>query len=100
MGNEIVIPERVERVVIASVWPLASVYCLYMGSTEKLVGLDPAIISAARNSALIKVFPDIVNIPSGFAKNGNINYNFFIVFPFKFYQIVCQILLLPFCHVL
>ena len=73
MGNEIVIPERVERVVIASVWPLASVYCLYMGSTEKLVGLDPAIISAARNSALIKVFPDIVNIPSGFAKNGNIN---------------------------
>ncbi|MDR1651385.1 MAG: ABC transporter substrate-binding protein [Synergistaceae bacterium] len=73
MGNEIVIPEKVERVVISSVWPLASVYCLYMGSTEKLVGLDPAIISAAENSALVKVFPDIVNIPSGFAKNGNIN---------------------------
>jgi iron complex transport system substrate-binding protein len=73
MGNEVVIPERVERVVISSVWPLASVYCLYMGSTDKLVGLDPAIISAAENSALIKVFPDIVKIPSGFAKNGAIN---------------------------
>jgi iron complex transport system substrate-binding protein len=73
MGNEVVIPARVERVVISSVWPLASVYCLYMGSTDKLVGLDPAIISAAENSALIKVFPDIVKIPSGFAKNGNIN---------------------------
>jgi iron complex transport system substrate-binding protein len=73
MGNEIVIPARVERVVISSAWPLASVYCLYMGSTDKLVGVDPAIISAAENSALVKVFPDIVKIPSGFAKNGVIN---------------------------
>jgi iron complex transport system substrate-binding protein len=73
MGNEVVLPAKVERVVIASVWPLASVYCLYMGSTEKLVGLDAAIISAAENSALKKVFPDIVNIPSGFAQNGAIN---------------------------
>jgi iron complex transport system substrate-binding protein len=73
MGNEVKIPVNVERVVIASVWPLASVYCLYMGSAEKLVGLDPAIISAAENSALIKVFPEIVNIPSGFSKNGSIN---------------------------
>jgi iron complex transport system substrate-binding protein len=73
MGNEVVLPAKVERVVIASVWPLASVYCLYMGSTEKLVGLDAAIISAAENSALKKVFPDIVSIPSGFAQNGAIN---------------------------
>jgi iron complex transport system substrate-binding protein len=73
MGNEVVLPAKVERVVIASVWPLASVYCLYMGSTEKLVGLDAAIISAAENSALKKVFPDIVNIPSDFAQNGAIN---------------------------
>ncbi|MDR1971549.1 MAG: ABC transporter substrate-binding protein [Treponema sp.] len=73
MGNEVVLPAKVERVVIASVWPLASVYCLYMGSTEKLVGLDPAIISAAENSALIKVFPDIVTIPSHFSQNGAIN---------------------------
>jgi len=73
MGNEVVLPERVERVVISSVWPLASVYCLYMGSTDKLVGLDPAIISAAENSALIKVFPEIVKIPSDFSKNGAIN---------------------------
>jgi iron complex transport system substrate-binding protein len=73
MGNEVTLPVNVERVVIASVWPLASVYCLYMGSTDKLVGLDPAIISAAENSALIKVFPDIVTIPSNFSKNGALN---------------------------
>ena len=71
-GNEVVLPEKIERVVIASVWPLASVYILSMG-TDKLVGLDPAIISAAENSMLIKVAPDISKIESGFSQNGYMN---------------------------
>lgn len=73
MGNTVVLPEEVDRVVIASVWPLASVYCLFEGSTEKLVGLDPAIISAAENSLLVKAFPEIVEIESAFSQNGTLN---------------------------
>jgi iron complex transport system substrate-binding protein len=73
LGNEVVLPKEVNRVVIASVWPLASVYCLAMGSAEKLVGLDPAIISAAENSMLMKIAPEIVNIESGFSNNGSLN---------------------------
>lgn len=73
LGNTVVLPKEVNRVVIASVWPLASVYCLSMGSTDKLVGLDPAIISAAENSMLMKVAPDIVNIESSFSKNGSLS---------------------------
>lgn len=72
VGNEVVLPEKVERVVIASVWPLASVYVLGYG-TDKLVGLDPAIISAAENSMLIKVAPDISQIESGFSEGGSLN---------------------------
>ena len=72
VGHEVVLPKEVNRVVIASVWPLASAYCLMFG-TDKLVGLDPAIISAAENSMLIKVAPDIVNIESGFSRNGQLN---------------------------
>ncbi len=72
LGNEVVLPEKVERVVIASVWPLASVYILSMG-TEKLVGLDPAIISAAESSMLAKIAPEISNIESGFSQNGVMN---------------------------
>ncbi|WP_294372969.1 ABC transporter substrate-binding protein [uncultured Clostridium sp.] len=73
MGNTVVLPKEVNRVVIASVWPLASVYCLSMGSTDKLVGLDPAIISAAKNSMLMKVAPDIVDIDSSFSNNGSLS---------------------------
>lgn len=72
VGNEVVLPEEIERVVIASVWPLASVYVLSMG-TDKLVGLDPAIISAAENSMLIKIAPEISEIESGFSQNGFMN---------------------------
>jgi iron complex transport system substrate-binding protein len=72
VGNEVVLPEKIERVVIASVWPLASVYILAMG-TDKLVGLDPAIISAAENSMLIKIAPEISEIESGFSVGGYMN---------------------------
>ncbi len=72
VGNEVILPEKVERVVIASVWPLASVYVLGYG-TDKLVGLDPAIISAAENSMLVKIAPDISRIESGFSQGGSMN---------------------------
>ncbi len=72
VGNTVHLPEKIERVVIASVWPLASVYCQMFG-TDKLVGLDPAIVSAAENSMLIKIAPDIGTIETGFSKNGSLN---------------------------
>ena len=72
VGNTVHLPEKIERVVIASVWPLASVYCQMFG-TDKLVGLDPAIVSAAEDSMLIQIAPDIGSIETGFSKNGNLN---------------------------
>lgn len=71
-GNEVALPEKISRVVIASVWPLASLYCLMYGSNT-LVGLDPAIVSAAENSMLIKIAPEISKIETGFSKNGMLN---------------------------
>lgn len=72
VGHTVTLPKEVNRVVIASVWPLASAYCLMYG-TKGLVGLDPAIISAAENSMLIKVVPEISKIETSFSKNGHLN---------------------------
>ena len=72
VGHTVVLPQKINRVVIASVWPLCSAYCLMYG-TDKLVGLDPAIISAAENSMLIKIAPELSNLPSSFSKNGSLN---------------------------
>ena len=71
-GNEVVLPEKIERVVITSLWPLPSVYCLFQGSGEGLVGMHPAAQSAAENSMLNKV-ADLSGVETGFIQDGQIN---------------------------
>ena len=41
-GAEIEIPAEIDRIVISSILPLPSVYCLFEGSAEKLVGMHPS----------------------------------------------------------
>jgi iron complex transport system substrate-binding protein len=72
-GNVVTVPDKVDRVVIVAPWPLASVYCLYMGSGEKLVGVHPAIKSAGEFSHLMKVAPQIADCESDFIKVDDIN---------------------------
>lgn len=72
-GNTVEIPDKVERVVITSLWPLPSVYVLFQGSADKLVGMHPASLSAAKYSMLTTVAPEVANVESGFIQNGQIN---------------------------
>ncbi|MBQ9494300.1 MAG: ABC transporter substrate-binding protein [Treponema sp.] len=72
-GNVIVIPEKPERVVISSLLPLPSVYCLYLGGPHKLVGMHPSSKAAGKNSYLAKFYPSINDIDSSFVKNNVVN---------------------------
>ncbi len=72
-GEQIEIPEKINRIVISSLWPLPSVYCLFRGSTEGLVGMHPASMSAAENSYLAKVFPEITEIDTSFVEGNEVN---------------------------
>ena len=73
VGHEVEIPNEVNRVVITSLWPLPSVYCLFQGSGEGLVGMHPASKSAAENSLLTKVAPEVSEVSTGFIQNGELN---------------------------
>jgi iron complex transport system substrate-binding protein len=72
-GNKVTVPSEINRIAIASIWPLPSVYCLFEGSAEKLVGIGETSMSAARHSMLAKVMPGIVNVSTGYLKNGALN---------------------------
>ena len=72
VGNEVVLPEKIERVVITSLWPLPSVYTLFQGSAEGLVGMHPASKAAAEGSMLGKV-ADLSGVETGFIQDGQIN---------------------------
>ena len=51
-GSTVTIPANPERVVISSLLPLPSVYCLYLGGPYKLVGMHPSSKAAGKNSYL------------------------------------------------
>lgn len=72
-GKEITIPAEINKIVISSLLPLPSVYSLFEGSTDKLVGIHLSSMAAAKNSILPKVVPDIVNVTTDFMKGDEMN---------------------------
>ena len=72
-GVEVRIPSKIHRIVIGSILPLPSVYCLYMGGPKKLVGIHPSSKAAAVNSYLSVCFPEINGISSDFVKGNTVS---------------------------
>ncbi|OON89508.1 ABC transporter substrate-binding protein [Pyramidobacter sp. YE332] len=72
-GAEATVPKNPERVVISSIMPLTSIYCLYRGGAQGLVGIPAAAMSAAEHSYLAKMYPDILKLKCDFATGGKIN---------------------------
>ncbi len=72
-GDEVVLPREINRVVSTSMYPLPSVFSFYLGSAEKLVGIDPVSMTAAENSVLSEIFPEILNASTDFMDGDNIN---------------------------
>jgi iron complex transport system substrate-binding protein len=72
-GNEVTVPDEINRIVVMNILPLASVYALFDGSAEKLVGIHPSAYAAAENSFLPKVAPDILSVSTDFVKGEDIN---------------------------
>jgi len=72
-GNTITLPATIERVAITSPWPLPSVYALFMGSGERIVGIHPAVQSAAEFSFLMRVAPQLATADTGWIQGTTIN---------------------------
>lgn len=72
-GNEVELPSEINRIAITTITPLPSVYCLFDGSAEKLVGISPSSMAAAENSLLADVIPGLADVPTGFMKGSEVN---------------------------
>ena len=72
-GNDIELPARIERVLITSIWPLPAVYCYFMGSTEKLIGIPGVARSVAEGSIFSKLYPAILDLETEFISGTTIN---------------------------
>ena len=72
-GAEVTLPKEMHRIVISSILPLPSVYCLFRGSAEDIIGIHPSSMAAAKNSYLINVFPELADADTSFVENGEVN---------------------------
>lgn len=72
-GNEVELPDEIDRIAIVGLTPLASVYCMLTGSTDKLVGIDSYTQNAAVHSIMNRAFPELGELPTSFIEEDVIN---------------------------
>lgn len=72
-GHEVEIPTEINSIAMTSITPLPSVYCMFAGSADKLIGISKSSKAAAENSLLIDLFPEIADIPTEFYAGNEIN---------------------------
>lgn len=57
LDNEVTIPKKIDRIVVAGIFPFPSVLSIYfLGSAEKIVGIPPVSMSAAKSGCWGKSF--------------------------------------------
>ena len=72
-GYEVEVPLEVNRVAVCSILPLPSVLAVFFDSAEKIVGMASGSKSAAANSLLGQLYPELLNAETSFIEGGNIN---------------------------
>lgn len=71
--RKVEVPKEINRVVVADIYPMASVLTVFLGSADKLVGIDPVCMSAAKSGLLGELFPEVLEADTSFMDGGNLN---------------------------
>lgn len=73
LGNEVEVPAEINTIVTTSITPMPSVYCMFAGSAEKLIGMSPSSMAAVENSLLAEIMPEIKDVSTEFMTGGEVN---------------------------
>ena len=71
--REVEVPAEINRIVVADIYPMASVLTVFLGSAKKLVGIDPVGMSAAESGLLGELFPEILDADTSFMNGADLN---------------------------
>ena len=71
--REVEVPAEINRIVVADIYPMASVLTVFLGSAKKLVGIDPVCMSAAESGLLGELFPEILDAETSFMNGADLN---------------------------
>lgn len=72
-GDQVTIPKDIKRIVVTDILPLPSVLSVFFDSADKIVGMSEASMSAAKNSLLSELYPEILKADTSFMKGSDVN---------------------------
>lgn len=72
-GDSVTLPKDIERIVVCDILPLPSVLSVFFDSAEKIVGMAPSSMTAAKNSLLSELYPEILNADTNFLSGSEVN---------------------------
>ena len=72
-GNTVTLPGEINRIVVCDIYPLPSVLAVFFDSAEKIVGMAQPSMTAAQNSLLSELYPEILNAKTDFIDGTTIN---------------------------
>ena len=73
LGRRVTLPLRIDRAVVADIYPFASVAAIFLGGCGKLAGMSPVSMSAARHGILSRIYPDILKVRTDFMTGDTVN---------------------------
>ncbi len=73
LGNQVEVPTDIQRIAVCDIVPLPSVLSVFFDSAEKIVGMSPVSMSAAKNSLLSELYPEILNADTGWITGNEVN---------------------------
>lgn len=72
-GNVVEVPRNIERIAVGNILPMPSVLAVFFDSAEKIVGMPEGSMTAAKNSLLSELYPEILNAETGYINGADIN---------------------------
>ncbi len=72
-GDKVALPDKIERIAVAGILPFPSVLTVFLGSADKLAGIPPASMGAAKAGLLGELFPEILKAETGYTAGLDLN---------------------------
>ena len=72
-GDKVALPDKIERIAVAGILPFPSALTVFLGSADKLAGIPPASMGAAKAGLLGELFPEILKAETGYTAGLDLN---------------------------
>ncbi|MCR4777965.1 MAG: ABC transporter substrate-binding protein [Lachnospiraceae bacterium] len=72
-GNEVTLNKNINRIVVCDIFPIPAFLSVFFDSADKIVGMAGASMTAAKNSLLSELYPEILNASTSFIDGSNVN---------------------------